>query len=633
MNKYLEKIAEKESQDFLPKVVAGIGLGSLGALALRNKGGRIGMRIGARKQFKNVGKGLSFASLKGNDFHAEGSTEALRNAVKSLQTHYRAGKILGGAAGAAGGGAAGYALMDHMQKKANVNKYLEKIAEKKEKPDYVAGALKGAGAVGVGAVASNLGAIPVLTSLNSKPGTDKSTWKKILKDNKGLNTTFSSTKAFGGNRGAAKAFDEILSKSGPAYANDKVRASLKKFTSSKSIIDYIPGVKEWKEQAGNHFNNPMKKNYINMKSPFTGKKVGNLDIALHELGHAKDFEGKSKFVNSLKQTSYRLSSRAHKMGLGAMAGGLMLQNDKTKDYAWTAPIITAAPMLRGEAAANYHGYKMLKQHGTSAMKKKFLTGVAAKNMLSYGSGVAASALALHLMKGKDTPIEKKAVYADPRKAIDTLTRRMGNKSVLAGRIIGGLTGGATGAALSQGKVTEQKDFKTVERDTTREEKLWGTAAGAVAGAFLGGNTARDLSKVKTMKKILQPGSRYSRNFDQTINRARNKASASGSSSGPQFNDFFKYYNEQRSRGFGNPNGPKDMGTIYKDLGAPVGGFKTKAEASKHYKKMAMKHHPDRGGNPETMAKVNAAFREFKAHPQGFNKLAGLGLYLDTILGF
>ena len=82
----------------------------------------------------------------------------------------------------------------------------------------------------------------------------------------------------------------------------------------------------------------------------------------------------------------------------------MLTNEKTRDYAWAAPVVTAAPMLRGEAAANYHGYKMLKQHGTSAMKKNFLENIAGKNMLSYGSGVAAVGLSLHVInkinKGK-----------------------------------------------------------------------------------------------------------------------------------------------------------------------------------------------------------------------------------------
>lgn len=62
--------------------------------------------------------------------------------------------------------------------------------------------------------------------------------------------------------------------------------------------------------------------------------------------------------------------------------------------------------------------------------------------------------------------------------------------------------------------------------------------------------------------------------------------------------------------------------IHSDLGFPKGGFKTKMEATKHYKKMAMKHHPDRpGGSDELMKKINTAWDEYKKHPDGFEKLA------------
>ena len=90
----------------------------------------------------------------------------------------------------------------------------------------------------------------------------------------------------------------------------------------------------------------------------------------------------------------KIAKKNEGLDSGAAVGAAMLTNEKTRDYAWAAPAVVAAPMLRGEAAANYHGYKMLKPHATSAMKNKFLQ-LAGKNMLSYGSGAIAAGLTLH----------------------------------------------------------------------------------------------------------------------------------------------------------------------------------------------------------------------------------------------
>ena len=66
-----------------------------------------------------------------------------------------------------------------------------------------------------------------------------------------------------------------------------------------------------------------------------------------------------------------------------------------------------------------------------------------------------------------------------------------------------------------------------------------------------------------------------------------------------------------------------VSSMEKDLGFPKGGFKTKTEATAHFRRTAMKNHPDRGGKVEDMQKINAAWEKYKNHPKGFDKLARL----------
>lgn len=100
-----------------------------------------------------------------------------------------------------------------------------------------------------------------------------------------------------------------------------------------------------------------------------------------------------------------------------------------------------------------------------------------------------------------------------------------------------------------------------------------------------------------------------------------------------FRDYKKYKDTYKNGNPGFKSKTSSIHDLHKDLEMPVGGFKTKAEATRHYKKMAMKNHPDRGGDVEKMKKINTAWENYKKHPDGFEKLAGLSFknyYLDSI---
>lgn len=224
-------------------------------------------------------------------------------------------------------------------------------------------------------MAQGVSNIPVMRTLDETPSLDKSTLRKILRDNKDLNTTFSTRKAFGKND---KAYANMFRGKGPAFFSEDLR-------------EFTAGVYRKTGQDPGALGDKLHKDYIHMggTNPFSKGRVKNIDVALHELGYARDYAnlGKLKGINTGALTASRLLP-------GNLMGGAMLQNDKTKDYAWTAPLITQAPTLRSEAAANYNGYNMIKKHGTKAMQNKFLR-LAGKNMLGYSGGAIAGAAVLH----------------------------------------------------------------------------------------------------------------------------------------------------------------------------------------------------------------------------------------------
>lgn len=179
-------------------------------------------------------------------------------------------------------------------------------------------------------------------------------------------------------------------------------------------------------------------------------------------------------------------------------------------------------------------------------------------------------------------------------------------SMLAGAALGAGLGGIAGGMASN----------KVPKKERRENIYTGAAIGGIAGASLGSM----YKSLKTLNEFRTDGTsnEYKKHF-------RDHKS---------WDDFFKQQQQHsggsRGRSYYNGGG-SDLGSIHSDLKAPPGGFKTKAEATKHYRQMARKHHPDRGGKTEDMQKINSAWGKFKKHPDGFEKLAGLNnLYLDWL---
>lgn len=212
------------------------------------------------------------------------------------------------------------------------------------------------------------------------------------------------------------------------------------------------------------------------------------------------------------------------------------------------------------------------------------------------------------------------IYNDAFKAVNTARRRFLNgKNVgLAGvkRMIGGSAiGGGVGVAANTGTYDEWDDNKSryVTKKHTTGQRVAGGIAGALLGGFLGANSGRVVANSKFDKKMgasphrIFGDTKHGRKLEDIIVKAKGKS--------------FSAPPRTRTR---------NVSDILKDLGAPTGGFKTKEEAKKHFRRAAMKNHPDRGGNVDAMQKINKAFDEFQAHPEGFSKLAGYR-YLSKVV--
>lgn len=149
--------------------------------------------------------------------------------------------------------------------------------------------------------------------------------------------------------------------------------------------------------------------------------------------------------------------------------------------------------------------------------------------------------------------------------------------ILLGSLVGGLLGGGLGQM-------QKKNPKT-GKPLTKKQKADSIAALITYGAYLGAN-------VGTLRYLLK---------------------------------------NRRTRYHGNfrhPS-PTSLKTHFTDMGAS-GGFKTKAEAHKHFKVMSSKFHPDKpGGDVEKMQKLNEAWTRAKAHPD-FYKMASLNKYIEIL---
>lgn len=274
-----------------------------------------------------------------------------------------------------------------------MNKYLEKIAKEflvqsqEDNPDpynkLTAGAV---GAITAGIahskVAPTLSGFLVGDLMHAEPGENEEVLKKTLKEvlprtNTTLDVHEATPNRFLGDTVKTMMGDE------PVYVPEStisgIGSKIHKIGRFMNAIGKPLGVDpQYKDEL---LDNRATKNYINMGN------TRNTDILFHELGHAEDFAtGPVKLKKALMPVG-RMGGLAF-----TAAGGAMLTNEKTRDYAWAAPIVGSLPTLREEYSASKRGYDMIKRHG--GVGKKYIPAMArAFGTYMMKPGLAAATLA------------------------------------------------------------------------------------------------------------------------------------------------------------------------------------------------------------------------------------------------
>jgi hypothetical protein len=127
---------------------------------------------------------------------------------------------------------------------------------------------------------------------------------------------------------------------------------------------------------------------LGTRSKKTGK-LRNMDVMMHELGHAKDFSTHGHLKQKAQLFGNRMGNHA------ALAGVAAMSSEKTRDYAPLAAAVPGALVLRSEAMANYHAYHGIKAHKGAQAANKFLTHFVPKQMAGYVAGTMGPAAGLY----------------------------------------------------------------------------------------------------------------------------------------------------------------------------------------------------------------------------------------------
>lgn len=278
-----------------------------------------------------------------------------------------------------------------------MNKYLEKIAkeyvveEHVDNPDLgnkVGGAILGLSAANIankhigGHVQKYIGKKLLL----GKGGESDDVVRRTLKSTLAA-TNSTDIPSEVGNKAAQRVVDILPN--APAYMPasniDRVGRLLHRAQKFQAGLSKTPVLKRFVPHPGEYVYDGAKatKNFV-----IHGNGAFNTDAVFHELGHAVDLN-KGPFKMKMRMDGL---SRGPGRFAGSAIGGAMLTNEKTRDYAWAAPLVASVPHLRSEVMANVHGNRLIKAHGGVG---KTFRGTALLNMASYLAGPSLAAGALY----------------------------------------------------------------------------------------------------------------------------------------------------------------------------------------------------------------------------------------------
>jgi hypothetical protein len=207
-------------------------------------------------------------------------------------------------------------------------------------------------------------------------------------------------------------------------------------------------------------------------------------------------------------------------------------------------------------------------------------------------------------------------------------RNHSNKAAITGAGIGAVGG----AALSSGKTTE--DYRGRKKELSSAHRAVNMAVGGLLGGALGYGIGKDMRHSAIHNRVYKKNGTYDKFRGKYQDKRQADFKKRQADFKKQFDDAFGGFGESSFRrgGSGYTPPPRQPSSSFSDLTKKMGMTgtpTTKAEVHKHFKVQAMKHHPDRGGDPTKMTEINSAYTKAKAHPD-FEKLASYNKYLEKI---
>lgn len=180
-------------------------------------------------------------------------------------------------------------------------------------------------------------------------------------------------------------------------------------------------------------------------------------------------------------------------------------------------------------------------------------------------------------------------------------------------------------ARRKGVDIHSKAYDALETKAYKQRKLLSTVAGGVSGAVTGGVADMHFNEAKRHQEYAQKAwkAHASANPGWEEEFARNYSRRYGAGAGAHSS------HSSGSKRYAPPPHPGHHETHLKTLGLHD-SVKTKDEVKKHFRGLAMKHHPDRGGDINKMKEINNAYDNLQKTPW-FEKLAFL-LGFHNVLG-
>jgi hypothetical protein len=219
-------------------------------------------------------------------------------------------------------------------------------------------------------------------------------------------------------------------------------------------------------------------------------------------------------------------------------------------------------------------------------------------------------------------MEKNSFARSPKGTLTHLKRLAKTSPIATSAVVGGAANAALNNVYTKANNEKAKTREGKKQGIKKINRTAATIMGGLTGGALGAHVGSAIKDVRSSTR--------------EFNRWAHRSKARRKQWSEDFkNDFKNSWGNRYGRGSSSSSN-RDAGPSNPKRSASVPEWakkaKTKDEAKKAYRAEAIKHHPDKGGDPEKMKKVNVEWEDFTKHPNSpFHKMAGvLAAFMDEL---